>query len=123
MKVRWLVDGRWLISETNGTMMGMPLQAVNIMGYNNFKLSYVSTSVSSMDTAMNSNEGDLTPDGKALLLYGTLDEYLTGEHDKMVKTVWRFVSDDKLIMEVHELPIGEVDTMVVKIVCTRISKR
>jgi hypothetical protein len=40
-------------------------------------------------------------------MYGTLDEYLTGEHDKMVKSVWRFVSDDEMRLEVHDLAIGE----------------
>ncbi len=51
--------------------------------------------------------------------YGTIDEYLTGEHDKMVKTVWRFISDDKMVLEIHDLPIGENNTKVVEITYTR----
>ena len=99
--------------------MGRAMQSFSIMGYDNFKMSYVVTSVSSMDTAMNRAEGDMDPSGKAMLLYGTLDEYLTGEHDKMVKTVWRFPADDKMIMEIHDLPIGEKNTKVVEIVFTK----
>jgi hypothetical protein len=49
-----------------------------------------------MDTAMLHAEGDMVPDGKALILYGPLDEYLTGEIAKMVKYVWRFASPDKM---------------------------
>jgi hypothetical protein len=75
--------------------------------------------VGNFDTAMIRAEGDMDPSGKALLLYGTLDEYLTGEHDKMVKTVWRFPSADKLVMEVHDLPIGEQNTKVFEVVYTR----
>ena len=48
-----------------------------------------------------------------------LDEYLTGEHDKMVKSVFRFVSEDEMKLEVHDLPIGESNTKVVEITYTR----
>jgi hypothetical protein len=89
------------------------------MGYDNFKQSYVTTMVSTMDTAMLHAEGDMDPSGKALLAYGTLDEYLTGEHDKMVKYVWRFVSDDEIVLEIHDLPIGEHNTKVVEITYSR----
>ncbi len=115
----WLMKGRWLQAKMNGRMMGQTVDGFYLIGYDNFKMSYVQTAVSSMDTAMVRQEGDMDPGGKALLLYGTLDEYLTGEHDKMVKTVWRFVSKDKLVMELHDLPIGEKNTKVVEIVFTR----
>jgi hypothetical protein len=111
----WLMDGRWLQSRGSGTMLGMPIETYYLLGYDNFKMSYVTTSVSSMDTAMIHAEGDLDPGGKALLMYGTLDEYLTGEHDKMVKSVWRFLSDDEMLLEVHYLPIGESNTKVFEI--------
>ena len=115
----WLMEGRWLQQKSKGSMMGRPYESASIMGYDNFRMSYVATSVSSMDTAMNRAEGDMTRDGKALLLYGTLDEYLTGEVAKMVKTVWRFKSSDEMVMEVHDLPIGEENTKVVEITYKR----
>jgi hypothetical protein len=37
----------------------------------------------------------------------------------MVKYAWRFVSDDKTVLEVHDLPIGENNTKVVEITFTR----
>jgi hypothetical protein len=112
---RWLIDGRWLQCDATGQMMGMPLRTSFILGYNIFKMSYVSSAINSLDTAMIYSEGDLDPSGKALLMYGTLDEYLTGEHDKMVKSVWRFISDDEMKLEVHDLPIGENNTQVFEI--------
>ena len=116
---RWLIDGRWLQLDWNGSMLGMKAQGTSLIGYDNFKMSFVSTSVTSGDTAMVHAEGDLTQDKQSLLMYGTLDEYLTGEHDKMVKYVWRFVSDDKIVLEIHDLPIGEQNTKVVEITYTR----
>ena len=111
----WLMPGRWLKSESRGTMMGLPAETFMIIGYDNFKQSYVSTHISSLDTAMTHAEGDMDPSGKALISYGTLDEYLTGEHDKMVKYVWRFQSPAQMVLEVHDLPIGENNAKVVEI--------
>ena len=119
VETSWLIEGRWLKSESKGTMMGQPFDTFMILGYDNFKMSYVNTVVNSADTAMVHSEGDLDPGGKALLMYGTLDEYTTGEQDKMVKTVIRFASKDKMIMEIHDLPIGERNTKVVEVVYTR----
>ncbi len=110
----WLMKGRWLKGEATGTFMGRPHQSHTVLGYDNFKMSYVVTTVSTMDTAMNRSEGRTDQSGKVLLTYGTIDEYLTGEHDKMVKYVWRFLSDDKIVLEVHDLAIGEVNTKVVE---------
>jgi len=115
----WLMQGRWLQMKSTGRMMGRPLNSYWWMGYDNFKQSYVATGVNNLDTAMTRSEGDMDQNGKTMLLYGTIDEYLTGEHDKMVKTVFRFESDDKIIMEVHDLPIGEHNTKVFEIVYTR----
>jgi hypothetical protein len=115
----WLMEGRWLKGEATGTIMGHPLQTFSILGYDSFKQSYVFTQVTNFDTAMYRSEGDMDPSGKALISYGTLDEYLTGEHDKMVRSVWRFPSADKIILEVHDLPIGEQNTKVFEITYTK----
>jgi hypothetical protein len=116
----WLMPGRWLKGSWKGElpMLG-PVEGFTLLGYDNFKQSFVSTQVTSMDTAMLHLEGDMDPSGKALLVYGTLDEYLTGEHDKMVKYVWRFVSADKIVAEVHDLPIGEEHTKVIEVTYER----
>ncbi|NOT00067.1 MAG: DUF1579 family protein [Phycisphaerales bacterium] len=119
LKCTWLIDGRWIKLETSGKFMGRDYQGFMILGYDNFKMSYVTTSVSNMDTAMTHSEGDMDPGGDALLTYGTLDEYMTGEHDKMVKYVWRFPSSDKVVLEVHDLPIGEKNTKVVEFTFTK----
>ncbi len=114
-EARWLMPGRWVQMGLEGTLLGRPMQSSTIVGYDNFKQSFVMTVVHSTDTAMLRAEGDLTRDGKELVAYGTMDEYLTGEHDKMVKYVYRFVSPDEIIFEVHDLHIGEPHTKVVEI--------
>jgi hypothetical protein len=118
-EVSWVMPGRWLKLETSGSMMGIKAQTFQLLGYDNFKQSFVMTAINSVDTAMTHAEGDMDPGGKAMLLYGTLDEYLTGEHDKMVKYVWRFPSDDQMVLEIHDLPIGEQNTKVMEFHFTR----
>lgn len=115
----WLMDGRWLQGRSTGTMMGAPAESFAILGYDNFKQSFVATFVSSMDTAMLHAEGDLDRTGKKLTTYGKMDEYLTGEHDKMVKYEWTFVSDDEIHFDVHDLGIGEPNTKVVSYIYKR----
>ncbi len=116
----WLMPGRWLQQRTKSSMMGMPFDIYAVLGYDNFKQSFVFTQVTTMDTAMNHAEGDMDPSGKSMLLYGTIDEYLTGENDKMVQYVWRFPSADEMVLEVHDLPIGESNNKVVEARFTRV---
>lgn len=114
MRGRWLMDGRWLFLETDGMMMGMAVRTAHIIGYDRMKMSFVTAQVNSFDTALTTSEGDVDPKTGSLVTYGTLDEYLTGEHDKMVKYAWRFVDDNTLRLEVHDLPIGEKDNRVLE---------
>ncbi|HNO77563.1 MAG TPA: DUF1579 family protein [Phycisphaerae bacterium] len=117
----WLMENRWLKSDYKNSMMGMPYDGFMLMGYDNFKQSFVMTMVNSLDTMMTHAEGDMDQTGKAMILYGPMDEYLTGENDKMVKYIWRFESDSKFKLEVHDLHIGEENTMVVEITFNKAS--
>lgn len=115
----WLMKGRMLQGSAQGTMMNMPMTSHYWMGHDNFRMSYVMSMASNMDTALRTAEGDLTQHQDALIMYGTVDEYLTGEHDKMAKYVFRFRSDDEIVLEVHDLAIGENNTKVVEVVYKR----
>ncbi len=116
---RWQMQGRWMVAETKGSMMRMPYESFWVLGHDNMKKSYVITTVQNMDTAMIRSEGDFLQDGKTLVTYGQMDEYLTGEHDKVVKYVFRFVDADHITIEVHDLHIGEPNTKVLEIAMTK----
>lgn len=117
---KWMFEGRWMEWEWTGTFMKMPFRSVTLMGYDNFKQSYVTTTISNIDTMMVRSEGDVDPNGNVLITYGQMDEYLTGENDKMVRYIWRFESDDKMTFEVYDLPIGETNNKVFDVVMTRV---
>jgi hypothetical protein len=116
----WLLEGRWMSFRVKGTMYGMPFEGVGIQGYDNVKKAHVSTWVADADTTLHYHQGTtVDPEGKVKSLYGTLDEWTTGEHDKPVRITTRKVSDDKFVQEIWDLGIGELGRVVMKWTYTR----
>src|SRR5262245_52854916 len=56
-EITWLAEGRWIQIHWTGTLMGSPTQGLTILGYDNFKQRFVSTTVDSSQTCMNSSSG------------------------------------------------------------------
>jgi hypothetical protein len=114
-EIGWLTEGKWLQEAWQGSMMGMEIKGTSILGYDNFKQRYVWCKVDSMQTAMTTASGHFDRTGDHLTLWGTIDEPLTPEQDKQVKYVYRGYGQDKFILEVHDMMIGETDTKVIEI--------
>lgn len=115
---KWILGELYIQQTFSGNMMGMPFEGLGLMGYDNYKKKYTSTWVDSMSTTKNDAEGMLDQTGKVLSFWGTMDEYLTGEHDKPVKYVFDMSQDDVMKFEIHDLAIGE-NSVVVSIKYTR----
>lgn len=115
----WLFEGRYVTVRTTGTLMGMPFEDFLLLGYDNFKQCYTGVVANTQSTALLAFEGAFDRERKRLECYGTMDEPLTGELDKMVRYVWRFVDEDHFTVEVHDLRIGEPNTKVVEVAFTR----
>jgi hypothetical protein len=109
---KWVLNKRFVEQNYSGEMMGQPYTGVGHIGYDVFKKKYVSSSLTSMETAIRYSEGLVDRTGKIISFYGTMDEYLTGEHDKAVKYVMNFVDPDHLDFEIHDLAIGEQSKVV-----------
>ncbi|HEX8088818.1 MAG TPA: DUF1579 domain-containing protein, partial [Blastocatellia bacterium] len=101
-ETKWIMDGRFLLEESTGQMMGMPYRGMGITGYDNFRKKYVVSYIDNMGTAMYTGEGKLDAASKVLTSYGKMDEPMTGEHDKMVKYVIRTMGKDKYIFEIFD---------------------
>ncbi len=115
----WLFADKWTKMETEYNMMGMNIKGFGVTGYNSFKKKYVGTWCDSFGTQMLYMEGNYIGDDKTLIMYGLMDEPMTGEHDKMVKYVIREEDDDNYTFEIHDMPIGEEGTKVIEINYTR----
>ncbi len=114
-EVSWLIPNRWIQSKDKGELMGQAYEGVMVMGYDNFKQSFVTTYVSNVDTTMQSTRGRLAPEGNSLVTYGVVDDVMTGKQDKMMKYIWRFESAVKRSLEIHDLSLPDGTTKVVEI--------
>lgn len=120
----WVIEGRWLSQRITGELMGSRHESFSIMGFDNYAKNHVAVTVSSMDTAMNMVRGLVVdPAHKVTALYGTLDEYTTGELHKPFKVVMRRESDAKHIMEIWDLGIGDAGAKVLEYTFTRQARR
>ncbi len=107
----WLVEGRFLLQEFNGDMMGMPLQGYGVQGFDNLKRQYVGTWLDSMSTGITMTQGSLDQTGKIMTLVGGMDEPTTGEMNKPVAFVTTVIDDDHMRFEAKELIHGEPFTV------------
>jgi hypothetical protein len=103
--------------------MGMDYHGYGIMGFDRFKKKWVNTWVSNMDTAMLRFEGVVVdPTGKVKSLYCDMDEYLTGEHDKPARGIYRKVDENTFTYELWDMAIGAEGQMVLEITYKRRTK-
>jgi hypothetical protein len=117
---QWIIDGRWMSQRITGLLMGMPYESFSIIGFDNYAKNHVAVTVSSADTAMTMSRGLVVdPTHKVTAVYGTLDEYATGELHKPFKSVMREVSDTRHVMEIWDLGIGDAGAKVLEFTFTR----
>ncbi len=117
----WLIQDRWVVQRVQAPeFMGVPYEGVTIIGYDNFAKNHVAASVSNMDTALNVVRGVVVdPNDRLTALYGTLDEYTTGELAKPYKVVTRVVDRNRHTVEVWDLGIGPDGAKVLQFDYTR----
>jgi hypothetical protein len=118
-ETRWVLEGRFLLEEGSGNMMGMPYKSINYLGFDNYKKKYVVSYLDSMGTAMYTGEGKFDPSNKVLTLFGKMDDCIMEERDKPVKYVTRIVSKDKRIFEIYDEVGSPNEYKAVEIIYTR----
>ena len=121
-KIDWLFEGRWLKLEMKvpGFAPSVALEAFAVMGYDKVKKAHVAMFCNNLDPGMTVMAGPkVEPADQTQVMYGTHDEYLTGELDKPIKYVTRLINKDKWILEVWDLGIGEAGKAVVVETFTR----
>lgn len=117
----WGIPERVVECNAEGEFMGRPSWSHTLWGFDNFKKKYVAVFTESNSTAINTAEGVVVdPAGQVLALYGTVDEFLTGEHDKPTRYVLRWIDDDHYEFEVWDLGIGASGEVVIRMEYTRV---
>lgn len=116
---KWVLEGRFLLEESTGQMMGMPYKSLNFMGFDNYKKKYILSYMDSMGTAMYTGEGKLDLSNKVMTMFGKMDDCIIGERDKPVKYVTRVISKDKHILEIYDEVGSPNEYKAVEIIYTR----
>lgn len=102
-----ILGGRFLQQDYHGSMMGMPMNGLGLMGYDNFRHQYTSTWADDMGTVIYSMTGGISHDGKTITQFGAMDEPSTKQIGKTIKWVTRFIDADKLVFESWEVETGD----------------
>jgi hypothetical protein len=106
-EIRWVLDGRFLMEETKGEMMGKTFEGIGFTGYDNFKQVYVNTWMDNSSTALYSSTGVYDPATKTLTSTGLMDEPMTGEKNKTVRYILHMVDKDKMVTEIMDTVMGK----------------
>ncbi len=100
VEVRTALGGRFVIEEARSSMMGMPMQRIAIIGYDNLQKAYTLTFYSSMETATNTATGAFDTSGKVLTLRG---EFTEPQGKAPFKNVTRIEGDDARVFESYRI--------------------
>jgi hypothetical protein len=117
-KTTWALKNRFVQEEFSSDFMGKPFRGISFTGYDNIREKYNSVWIDDMSTTMVTAEGVADPSGKVLTFGGTYACAMTGEKNKETKQIYRILSQDKHIFEMHDPSLGE-HSKVMEITYTR----
>ncbi len=93
-----MFGGRFVRQTFTGSFMGQTFQGEGLMGYDNFKKQYFSTWCDNMSTSIMLS-WSTAEDAKTVTYVGDMDEPMTGERGKKVKSATRWVDDNTMVYE------------------------
>jgi hypothetical protein len=112
------LKGRFVQQEFNGEFIGKPFHGISFTGYDNVRQKYRSVWIDDMSTTIVTSEGDADSNGKVLALGGDYACAMTGEKHKQTKQIYRILSRDKHVFEMHDPTRGD-NSKVMEITYTR----
>jgi hypothetical protein len=117
-KAAWTLKGRFVQQEFSGEFMGQPFHGISFTGFDNVRQKYRSVWMDDMSTTMIVSEDDADRDDKVISLGGNYACAMTGEKDKATTLVYRILSRDKHVFEMHD-PVRGDNSKVMEITYTR----
>ncbi len=106
-----LMDGRFLEQTYSGNMMGMPMEGMGLMGFDNNRKLFVNTWVDNFSTGMMMMKGNKSQDGKTLTMIGEMDEPMTGEMGKAIRSQTKWLNENSFKFTMDEIIYGEPFTV------------
>jgi hypothetical protein len=100
MKGEMILGGRYYKYSYKSEFMGMPMEGVSIIGYDNFNKEFFTFWIDNMGTGMFTTRGTLDKTGKIRTETGLWDDIMSGGKDK-VKIITRTIDKDKFGFEMY----------------------
>lgn len=119
---KMIYGGRFLEGDHTGILMGFPFESKLLMGYDNYKHKFSATFIDNLGTSMRNSEGVLDKKRTTLILWGTMDEWVSDEHDKPVMYVYKIIDNNHFVFAIHDLSIIGGDTNVITVNYTRVKE-
>jgi Protein of unknown function (DUF1579) len=116
-KVEWIMGGRFIEQEVEGTSMGQPFEGMGIMGYDNEKKQYQSVWIDNMGTGIMTGSGNYDPNTKTLTDHGTFS--CPAEGEKSYRGVLKMIDNDNFTYEWHMAGPDGKEFRAMEIVYTR----
>lgn len=93
-----ILGGRYQKSTFKGDMMGMPMEGMSLLAYDNAAKEYISIWIDNMGTGMMVVKGRYDEDTKMVDLKGTYVDPMTGKEEP-VRETFQVVDDNHHVME------------------------
>ncbi|MCB9838257.1 MAG: DUF1579 family protein [Phycisphaeraceae bacterium] len=116
----WILDGRFLREDLHAEIDGFPIDMIRFLGYDRFRGRYTLAWMGSTSTAITTAEGDQNVGGDEITLFGVMDEPHLDLRDRSTKTVYRSISKDRFVVELHDLHIPDPNSLVLSMRYTRV---
>ena len=114
-----ILGGRFLEGEYSGTIIDSAYDGKITLGYDKYKRKYIVTFIDSLGTSIKYAEGFLDKSNRTLSLWGSMDEWMTGEHDKVVLYRFTIQNKNQFTLGIHDLAMYPNDAKVIEIVYKR----
>lgn len=100
-EAEWIMDGRWVKQEHDGSAMGQPFHGFGLLGYDNYREEYVSIWIDNMSTAAMITRGTYDPVTNTMTMTGTVDDFMGGKSDVPLRTVMHWKDPDTAVYEMY----------------------
>ncbi len=103
---KMILGGRYLYSSHNGTAMGMPMEGINIEGFDKAKNQFTSVWIDNMGTGFAFSFGTYDPNTKTITYQGTMTDPVT-KKDITYKEIMKYADKDHHSMEMLMVTDGK----------------
>jgi hypothetical protein len=99
-KFEMILGGRYQRSYHTGEVMGMPMEGINLLGYDNATEEFTSIWIDNMGTGTAVAKGKYDEDTQSIILNGSMIDPMT-KKDMSFKQIYKRIDDNHQIVEMY----------------------